>query len=193
MDIVDSNMFFRRAVCRRVAGAQGAMAVSAKAMMSMAWPWRRVAGWFGPNRPWSVRRRFRAYGLEYTSHCGGASGIARPIADLPDPGLRLPGEKRAIKARITLKTGDPPGAVEGAYVQMRARLVPPAPPRLPGGYDFARAAWFSGLAATGSALGPVTVESARARRAVADASCAGRTYPRRFTRIGGGMASLCQW
>lgn len=76
-------------------------------------------------------------------------------------GLRLPGEKRAIKARITLKTGDSaPGAVEGAYVQMRARLVPPAPPLLPGGYDFARAAWFSGLAATGSALGPVTVESA---------------------------------
>jgi competence protein ComEC len=38
---------------------------------------------------------------------------------------------------------------------MQARLMPPAPPMLPGGYDFARAAWFQGYAATGSAQGPI--------------------------------------
>ncbi|WP_443192948.1 ComEC/Rec2 family competence protein [Novosphingobium sp. KACC 22771] len=74
--------------------------------------------------------------------------------------LRLPGEDRAIKARISLKYNDlAVNAGEGAIVRLRARLFPPAPPRLPGGYDFARAAWFDGLAATGSALGPVQVES----------------------------------
>jgi len=42
---------------------------------------------------------------------------------------------------------------EGAVVRMRVRLMPPASPMLPGAYDFARTAWFSGLAATGSMIG----------------------------------------
>lgn len=46
---------------------------------------------------------------------------------------------------------------EGAIVRLRARLMPPAPPMLPGGYNFARAAWFEGLSATGSAIGPIEV------------------------------------
>lgn len=44
---------------------------------------------------------------------------------------------------------------EGAVVRLRVRLMPPASPMLPGAYDFARAAWFKGLSATGSALGSV--------------------------------------
>src|SRR3546814_13888233 len=43
---------------------------------------------------------------------------------------------------------------------MRVRLMPPAAPMLPGSYDFARAAWFQGLAATGSALGAIEVVEA---------------------------------
>lgn len=83
-------------------------------------------------------------------------------------GLRLPGADRAIKARISLKPNDlASGAREGAVIRLRARLFPPAPPRLPGGYDFARAAWFDGLAATGSALGPVQVESQGAESGLA--------------------------
>ncbi len=35
--------------------------------------------------------------------------------------------------------------------------MPPSPPMLPGGYDFARSAWFEGLAATGSAQGAIAV------------------------------------
>jgi competence protein ComEC len=35
--------------------------------------------------------------------------------------------------------------------------MPPAPPAVPGGYDFARHAWFQGIGATGKALGPVSV------------------------------------
>ncbi len=52
---------------------------------------------------------------------------------------------------------DVAGAREGAVVQLRARLMPPAPPMLPGGYDFARRAWFDGLAATGTLLGEIEV------------------------------------
>ncbi len=71
---------------------------------------------------------------------------------------RDPENGRAIKVRINVPQElDRPGLLPGADVRLRVRLVPPAPPMLPGGYDFARAAWFQGIAATGSALGPVNV------------------------------------
>ena len=73
---------------------------------------------------------------------------------------REPGTGRAVLVRVNLDSAnDRPELVEGALVRLRARLVPPAPPMLPGGYDFARTAWFAGIAATGSVLGPVTVVS----------------------------------
>ncbi|MES2783190.1 MAG: ComEC/Rec2 family competence protein [Pseudomonadota bacterium] len=43
----------------------------------------------------------------------------------------------------------------GSIVRLRARLLPPAGPTLPGGYDFARRAWFQQIGATGTALGEV--------------------------------------
>lgn len=46
---------------------------------------------------------------------------------------------------------------EGAVIRLRVRLMPPAPPMLPGGYNFARSAWFQGYAATGSAMGDIEV------------------------------------
>ncbi len=51
----------------------------------------------------------------------------------------------------------PPGVGEGAIIAFRTRLMPPAPPSLPGGYDFARRAYFEGVGATGRVLPPVTV------------------------------------
>lgn len=72
--------------------------------------------------------------------------------------IREPETGRPIRVRINVHTKrDRPGIGEGALVRLRARLMPPAPPMLPGGYDFARAAWFAGLSATGSAMGEVTV------------------------------------
>ncbi|GHC93620.1 hypothetical protein GCM10019060_20800 [Novosphingobium pokkalii] len=62
-----------------------------------------------------------------------------------------PGDSARDGTRLDQRLAD------GARVRLRARLMPPAPPMVPGGFDFARSAWFSGLMATGSVVGPVTV------------------------------------
>ncbi len=51
------------------------------------------------------------------------------------------------------------GAKAGDTVRAKVRLMPPAPPMLPGAYNFARTAWFSGLSATGSAMSELRVVS----------------------------------
>ena len=60
------------------------------------------------------------------------------------------------KLRVNIVQEDlPAGVGRGAVVEMRARLMPPAPPSVPGAYDFARVAWFSGLGATGKGFAPI--------------------------------------
>jgi len=61
-----------------------------------------------------------------------------------------------VRVSVKLK-GAPKGIAAGADLQLRARLAPPQPMALPGGYDFARDAWFRGIGAVGRSLGPVTV------------------------------------
>jgi competence protein ComEC len=74
---------------------------------------------------------------------------------------REPGTGRAIRVRVALpQAQDRPEIGEGARLRLRARLMPPAPPMLPGAYDFARTAWFAGISATGRAIGPVRVVAA---------------------------------
>ncbi len=108
----------------------------------------------------------------------GQPGIARPaVADLhaillerreePARGrtrlllqVRLAEFARPVRVRVNLAdVEDGPEIAEGAVLRLRARLMPPAPPMLPGGYDFARTAWFDGIAATGTVLGKVAVIS----------------------------------
>ena len=63
---------------------------------------------------------------------------------------------RAAKVRVNVPSEkDAAGLQEGARVRMKARLMPPAGPILPGAYDFARAAWFQSLAATGTLIGEI--------------------------------------
>lgn len=72
---------------------------------------------------------------------------------------REPGTTRAVRVRLNVPLqADKAGLTAGAQVRLRARLLPPSPPMVPGSYDFARAAWFDGLAATGSVLGDITIE-----------------------------------
>ncbi|MBB4153468.1 competence protein ComEC [Sphingomonas jinjuensis] len=62
------------------------------------------------------------------------------------------------RVRVNLAEADAPAALTvGAGVSLRARLMPPPGPAVPGAYDFARVAWFGGLGATGRGFAPVAV------------------------------------
>ncbi|WP_239805632.1 ComEC/Rec2 family competence protein [Croceicoccus hydrothermalis] len=87
---------------------------------------------------------------------------------------RDPREERTIRARINIKAEDDrPFLKEGANIAVRARLTPPTHPVLPGAYDFARVAWFDGVAATGSALDPPRLIAPGAAGVAAEASPTG--------------------
>lgn len=59
--------------------------------------------------------------------------------------------------RVTVKDTDiDRKLISGDHIKLRARLVPPPEAAIPGGYNFARAAWFLGIGGTGTALGTVT-------------------------------------
>ncbi len=57
--------------------------------------------------------------------------------------------------RVRLSVRRSPPFEAGAYVRLKARLLPPARASLPGGYDFAKDAWFARLGAVGNALGRI--------------------------------------
>jgi competence protein ComEC len=57
--------------------------------------------------------------------------------------------------RIRLTTRSDPRISAGQFVSLTARLLPPARASLPGGYDFARDAYFVRLGAVGNALGAI--------------------------------------
>lgn len=87
-----------------------------------------------------------------------ADGLVRltvaTVVTLPD------GARRAGKMRLNLPIAlDRPDFADGARIAVRSRLMPPAPPLVPGAFDFARTAWFAGLMATGRTLGPVTLRA----------------------------------
>ncbi|MBF9232543.1 ComEC/Rec2 family competence protein [Microvirga alba] len=55
--------------------------------------------------------------------------------------------------RVSVRKGD--GLVAGQFIGGNARLLPPPQPAWPGGYDFARDAYFKGIGAVGSFTGAV--------------------------------------
>ena len=72
--------------------------------------------------------------------------------------IRHPDSGEAVRVRVNVPLEDDRAELaEGALLRLRARLMPPAPPMLPGSYNFARTAWFDGLAATGSVMGEIEV------------------------------------
>lgn len=71
-----------------------------------------------------------------------------------DPALLPP------RIRLNVDQADLPALVPGgAHIAVRARLMPPAPPAVPGGYDYARTAWFLGIGAGGKALDPPKIDA----------------------------------
>jgi competence protein ComEC len=65
----------------------------------------------------------------------------------------LPGD--IVPARVRLTTRSEPNFAAGDFIALKARLMPPARAALPGGYDFARDAYFARLGGVGSALGRI--------------------------------------
>lgn len=96
----------------------------------------------------------------------------------------------ARKARVNVPSSQIKiGVAEGARIALRAWLMPPAPPVLPGAYDFARTAWFAGLSATGNLVGPLRViEPANSGGVLAEAQ---RTLARHVRKqLGGSEGSI---
>jgi competence protein ComEC len=61
--------------------------------------------------------------------------------------------ERPRRIRVTVRSGS--GLEAGQHVSATARLLPPPVPAWPGGYDFARDAFFRGIGAVGSLVGSV--------------------------------------
>jgi competence protein ComEC len=59
--------------------------------------------------------------------------------------------------RVRVTTRKTPNVAAGDYVALQARMLPPSHAALPGGYDFARDAYFQGVGAVGSTLGAITL------------------------------------
>jgi competence protein ComEC len=64
---------------------------------------------------------------------------------------------KPVRLRTTFKG---PGPRAGDHLSGQARLMPPPQPAFPGGYDFARDAYFLGLGAVGRWVGPMTLSPA---------------------------------
>jgi competence protein ComEC len=74
-------------------------------------------------------------------------------------------ERHATPAQIRVSTRSPEPAFEpGDRVRVRALLMPPSPPVEPGGFDFARHAYFQRLGAVGYALSAPELLSAAEQR-----------------------------
>jgi competence protein ComEC len=70
---------------------------------------------------------------------------------------KLDAEVTPYRARVTTREANK-ALKPGDFVRLRATLNPPPGPSLPGGYDFARMAWFQALGAVGYAREPARVE-----------------------------------
>jgi competence protein ComEC len=58
---------------------------------------------------------------------------------------------------VRLTTRHAPPFEAGAFVRLKARLLPPAQASLPGGCDFARDAWFAWIGGVGNVLGRIEI------------------------------------
>lgn len=61
----------------------------------------------------------------------------------------------SVPHRVRLTTNRAPDFEAGAHIALKARLMPPSRAALPGGYDFARDAYFMRIGGVGNALGRI--------------------------------------
>lgn len=65
------------------------------------------------------------------------------------------GTPKIERVRLSVRKGTAPAV--GSFIELKARLLPPLRPLRPGGYDFGREMYFSGIGASGFALGSIKV------------------------------------
>jgi len=70
----------------------------------------------------------------------------------------LPAAERPARVRVSVPRV-PAELQPGMAVRLKASLMPPSLPALPGDYDFARQAWFSGIGAVGYSLSSPAIDS----------------------------------
>ena len=110
----------------------------------------------------------RAPVLERTLYRADVRGVVELVEPRPARGERITlrvtsidgidAAKLPARARIrTMVTT--PGLKPGDAIHLKAKIGPPSPPSLPGDFDFARAAWFQKLGATGYALSKAEIET----------------------------------
>ncbi|NKC30413.1 ComEC family competence protein [Roseomonas sp. BU-1] len=114
-----------------------------------------LAGWHAARQPAPLVLPYGAVQLE---------GRVAVVEALP-AGLRVTLAAARLDAappvarhlRVRLRADDPARPQPGDRLAVRALLREPGAPVVPGGYDFQRAAFFSGLGGSGFALGPALV------------------------------------
>lgn len=92
-------------------------------------------------------------------------GMISEVEMLPTGGMRVTLERLALdrddvvipaKARINVKPGGP-NLTAGQRIRIRAMLMPPPQPAMPGAFDFARFSWFRQFGAVGTGLGQAEI------------------------------------
>ncbi|HYD38146.1 MAG TPA: ComEC/Rec2 family competence protein, partial [Allosphingosinicella sp.] len=119
-----------------------------------------------------------------------ARDVVRLVVTPLDDG-RLP---RRLRVNVD-SAGAPETLRPGATVRLRGYLMPPAPPAVPGAYDFARAAWFEQIGGTGRVVvvrlvAPAGEQGWRARLAGARQDLADHIRARLPGAAGGIAAAL---
>src|SRR5690606_6412590 len=101
---------------------------------------------------------------------------------------RLDPERTPATIRVSTPSR-PPSVQPGDYVRLRAFLMPPSPPVEPGGFDFARYAYFLRLGAVGYTLGePEVLARAEGRNWSLALSAARQAIAERITAVAPGPA-----
>ena len=140
--------------------------------------WGRALSWFalvaalGCGLIWwqaeraAAPRLIRERVLEFSGRIESVQPLAaeqtvRIIVAPSDPGM-------PARLRVNVDEAEASGLLPGAQVRVKGWMMPPAPMAAPGGYDFARAAWFqriggSGRAADIAVIAPPSEQSWRAR------------------------------
>jgi competence protein ComEC len=85
---------------------------------------------------------------------GGGQRLTLRVTALGD----LPEAERPARVRVSI-TRAAPEIAAGSAVRLRATLMPPSEPALPGDYDFGRQAWFVGIGAVGYSLSTPVVDA----------------------------------